>query len=160
MNYDPKEEGITHINIYSKAQSPLGRYMSNFDRCHIEISLGYFASIEGLIFYLGSFDERLRTLSGANAKAAGNIMDRGIRLPEDVFRRFIIEAMEHKVDANNHLKHLLETCDLPFTHYYVYGNKKVTVQGWDWQIEEWDKIRKRLREAYNERIRQKAATGP
>lgn len=146
MNYDPKEEGITHINIYSKAQSPLGRYMSNFDRCHIEISIGQFASIEGLIYYLGSFDERLRTVSGANAKAAGKLFDRQIRLPQDVFRRFIVEAMEHKVDANNHLKSLLKTCNLPFTHYYVYGTKKVEVKGWDWQIDEWNRIRKQLQE--------------
>jgi hypothetical protein len=151
MYFDPKEEGITHINIYSKAQSPLGRYMSNFDRCHITISIGDFASIEGLIFYLGSFNEKLRDVSGANAKALGNIVDRNIRLPEDVFRRFVVEAMEHKVDANGHLRHLLETCDLPFTHYYVYGNKKVEVQGWDWQVQEWDKIRKRLREDYEQR---------
>lgn len=145
MNFDPKEEGITHINIYSKAQSPLGRYLSNFDRCHINTALGEFASIEGLIYYMGSFDERMRDVSGLNAKSIGEVVDRKIRLPEDVFKRIIVEAMWNKVHANDHLKSLLKDCTLPLTHYYVYGNKIVHVPKWDWQVDEWNNIRKQLR---------------
>ncbi len=145
MQFDPKEEGITHINIYSKAQSPLGRYLSNFDRCWVTTSLGEFASIEGLIYFMGSFDERLRTVSGLNAKSIGEVCDRQIRLPEDIFKRIIVEAMWNKVHANDHLKALLKECELPLTHYYVYVNKIVHVPKWNWQIEEWNKIRKQLR---------------
>ena len=152
MYFDPNEEGITHINIYSKAQSPLGRYLSNFYRMPIKISLGSFMSVEGLIYYLGSFDESLRTLSGATAKATGKILDRNIRLPEDIFKKFIIEAMFYKVETCNELKSLLINCDLPLTHYYTFGNKKLEVKGWDWQIEQWNKIRKNLKDTYGRQV--------
>ena len=144
MLLDPNEEGLTHINIYSKAQSPLGRYMSNFDKCWIETSIGQFASIEGLIFFLGSFDDRLRNLAGYDAKALGEKVDRKIRLPEDVFKRLVVEAMQAKVDGNDHLRQLLKECKLPFTHYYHYGTKVIYIPKWDWQVQEWDKIRKNL----------------
>lgn len=142
MSYNPHDEGITHINIYSKAQSPLGRSLSNFEKCSINTSIGKFESIEGLIFYLGCFDDRLRNISGFTAKALGEQIDRGIRLPEDVFRRLIVEAMCVKADKYRiSIKHSI----LPFTHYYHYGTKIIQLPKWGWQVEEWEKIRTRIK---------------
>lgn len=144
MNYDPNEEGITHINIYSKAQSPLGRILSNFDRRSLQTSIGYFQSVEGLIFYLGSFDDRLRTVAGYTAKTLGEQLDRGIRLPDDVFKRLVVEAMECKANKKE-VVHLLRNSTLPFTHYYHYGTKIIQLPKWAWQVEEWEKIRTRIK---------------
>lgn len=144
MRIDPKEEGLTHINIYSKAQSPLGRILSNFDRRSLTTSIGHFQSVEGLIFYLGSFDNQLRHASGYTAKSLGEELDRGIRLPEDVFRRLVVEAMESKA-LKKEVKPLLRDSTLPFTHYYHYGTKIVHIPKWEWQVAEWENIRTRIK---------------
>jgi hypothetical protein len=146
MQFDPREEGITHINIYSKSNSTIGRVLSNWIPCTIETSIGEFRSIEGLIYYLGSFVEQLRGMVGYDAKKFGEKCDRGIRLPEDIFRRIIIEGMESKLEHINRniLKEFINS-DLPLTHYYCYDGKVVEIPKWQWQVEEWEKIRKRLR---------------
>lgn len=142
MLFNPKEEGLTHINIYSKAQSSLGRSLSNFERCDIVTSIGKFQSIEGLIYFLGSFDNRLRTVSGLNAKSIGKVLDRKIRLPDDVFKQLVIEAMMVKADK---YRISIKQSTLPFTHYYCYGNKIVDIPKWDWQVKEWETIRDKIK---------------
>jgi hypothetical protein len=139
------EDGIDHINIYSKGHTLLGRALSNWDECHIEISIGFFRTIEGLIFYLGSFDERLRHCTGFEAKKLGEKVDRKIRLPEDVFKRFIIAAMYRKVENDDGLRSALINSDLPFDHYYNFSGKIIRPTKWMWQVEEWEKIRKNLK---------------
>jgi hypothetical protein len=145
VRYDPREDGITHINIYSKAQTPLGRALSNWTPCTIETSIGQFRSIEGLIFFLGSFDDRLREVVGFEAKQLGEELDRGIRLPEDVFKKIVKEGMASKI---NHLtpefRKQFKYSKLPFTHYYTYGNKVINIPKWQWQVEEWENLRQRL----------------
>lgn len=143
--FNPEDDGITHINIYSKGKTELGRKLSNWSHTYIETSIGGFDSIEGLIFYLGSFDERLRKLSGYNAKKLGEELDRGIRLPEDVFRRLVVEAMKRKVEADNQLETFLKRSTLPLTHYYCYGGKVINISKWQWQIDEWEKIRQQYK---------------
>jgi len=145
MKYDPREDGITHINIYSKAQTTLGRALSNWTPCIINTSIGQFRSIEGLIFYLGSFDERLRDVFGFKAKQLGEQLDRGIRLPEDIFRRIITEGMYSKIEhLPPEFQKQFKFSKLPFTHYYTYGNKVIDVPKWEWQIKVWEKIREEL----------------
>lgn len=145
------QDGEDYINIYSKAQTPLGRGLSNWDQCNIRISIGYFKTIEGLIFYLGSFDESFRKFSGYEAKFAGDKLDRGIRLPEDIFRGFIFDAMCAKIDKDSSLRNLLiESGDLPLVHYYNYNDNKIFVPKWDWQVEKWTSIRQTLQEEANE----------
>lgn len=142
--FDPAEDGITHINIYSRSLTKLGRLLSNWDKCHIETSIGKFYCIEGLIFFLGSFDDRFRKTYGFEAKKLGEELDRGIRLPEDVFKRLIVEAMNKKVWSNDELRSLLKNSTLPLTHYYTYGKKVINIPKWQWQVDEWEKIRKEL----------------
>lgn len=142
--FDPKEDGITHINVYSKSNTLLGRFLSNFYRSEINTLLGKFQSIEGLIYYMGSFDDKLRTLSGHQAKDAGRLADRNIRLPDDIFKKIIKDAMWKKLASNPPMLKILKNSTLPLTHYYVYGNKIIYVTNWDWIIGEWEQIRKDL----------------
>ena len=144
MLFDPNDEGITHINIYSKSNTNLGKMLSNWYRQHMQLSIGEFWSIEGLIFFLGSFDEKLRELSGFEAKHQGNQLDRDIRLPEDIFKGFIKEAMHEKLYDNYKFKKELMESHLPLTHYYRYGNKVIEITKWQWQVEEWNKLRKAI----------------
>ena len=38
--YKPKDDGITHINIYSQGKTQLGRFLSNFEPSPIETEDG------------------------------------------------------------------------------------------------------------------------
>ncbi len=145
MLMKPREDGITHINIYSKAQTPLGRGLSNWDYCPIETSMGKFLCIEGLIFFMGSFYSEFRDMTGYNAKKNGDKLDRGIRIPEEIFREKIIEAMWAKLYRSKPLLNLLKESTLPLVHYYNYSGKMVFAPKWDWQIQEWEKIRQELK---------------
>lgn len=139
------EDGIDFINIYSKGKTKIGRELSNFSLYRIPTIYGVFYSIEGLIFYMGSHDEKLKTLYGFEAKKYGESVDKGFRLNEDKFRTIIVDAMNFKWKSLNYKmkKELIEGKykDLPLVHFYEYGGKRIAVPKWDWQIKEWEKIR-------------------
>lgn len=141
---NPENDGIDHINIYSRGATELGRVLSNWHESKITTSIGYFNTIEGLIFYLSSFNDSLRSMIGFMAKTKGPTLDRGIRLPEDIFRRLIIEAMEIK-SSQPKIRNLLINSELPLKHYYTYYGKVRLAPKWDWQISEWERIRKELK---------------
>jgi hypothetical protein len=143
------KDGVDFINIYSKGKTDLGKYLTNWATQDIQISIGKFKSIEGLIFFLGSFDNELRSLSGFNAKKRGEELDRGIRLPEDVFRGYIKEAMRDVAKQLAITPGIIRTTaykvtdhNLPLVHYYEYGDKRVVPKKWLWQIEAWEQILK------------------
>ena len=146
--YDPKEDGITHINIYSKGQTDLGRLLSNFAFTPFKHPHhGKFNSIEGFWFWLGSKPsfqrESLRILSGAPAKSLGQRLER-VKFEEDCFRSEIREAIACKTYQHHKIYKALKESNLPFTHYYVYGNKKVSA-GFEWLIDMWEERREILK---------------
>ncbi len=72
MTFISEEDGITHINIYSKGKTELGRLMSNFALSPFSVPQhGEFKSIEGYWYWLSTGDESLRDLYGYEAKKAG-----------------------------------------------------------------------------------------
>jgi hypothetical protein len=145
MQFDPREDGITHINIYSRANTSLGKALSNWTPCTIKTSIGEFRSIEGLIFFMGSFDDRLRKAVGFEAKQLGEKLDRGIRLPDDIFKKIIIEGMKSKlIYLDKKLFEEFFMSKLPLTHYYRYDTKVIEIPKWQWQVEEWEKIRREV----------------
>lgn len=120
---NPLEDGITHINIYSKGETEVGRMLSNFYHSpFIHPVYGKFASIEGFWYWLktGKKIKTLKTLYGANAKKVG-------RQHEDVhidrFDDHIKIALACKMAYNPDI--VLKVCqsDLPFEHYYYYGER-------------------------------------
>lgn len=138
-------DGVDFINIYSKGDTKLGRFLSNWSRTHMELSIGHFNSIEGLIFYLGSFDDSLRSLYGYEAKKKGETCDKGVRLPEDIFRRIIVEGMKSKILESEYLEEFKEST-LPFVHYYEYSGRRIVPTKWLWQIEAWEQLRERYKD--------------
>lgn len=145
---DPNEDGITHINVYSKGRTIVGRLLSNF--AHTPFThpkYGKFHSVEGFIYWLGSRDDALREMYEFRAKEYGKIADKNIRLSEQEFKQTVIEAIRCKVSQNTRVRFYLsiELANLPFLHYYVYGKKIITVPQWDWILDEYTKIRKELR---------------
>jgi hypothetical protein len=147
--WNPKEDGITHINIFSRGNTQLGRFMSNFAYCEhggINTEDGNFRSIEGYWSWLGTHNEMYRTLYGYQAKS-NNKMEKPFNLPEDEFRRKIKAAIRIKLDNHPTYRQQLAKSTLPFSHYYYFGNidnPVVRDAGYMWLVEYWEELRKEL----------------
>lgn len=138
LDFKPEEDGITHINVWSRAKTPLGRALSNFAHTPFDHpDYGHFSSVEGFWYWLstGSTNNQFRSLFGFRAKEIGRLVRReldangGIPVVED-FRAQIKKALLCKIEQNPQLQQALKESDLPLTHYYVWGeapNIKVTV---------------------------------
>lgn len=122
----PDLDGITHINIYSKGKTELGKLLSNFSYSPIKTEDGWFASVEGYWYWLLSDHndkECLRELWGFNAKAKGRELRSSNNSNEDWFKNKIKKAIEIKINNDKNLQDLLIRNNLPFDHYYVYETK-------------------------------------
>lgn len=129
--YYPLEDGITHLNLYSKANTELGRFCSNFAKCTIETEDGHFDSIEGYWSWLSISEEnenreKFRHLFGIQAKKYKDSLykegDPG-RFDES-FQEKIHKAIHLKFQtplAQKYLNQYKEMLKLPICHYYYYG---------------------------------------
>lgn len=136
---DPSLDGVTHINIYSKASTKLGRALSNFAPLGFELpDDGRFESVEGYWYWLGTgckYD-KLRTLSGYEAKKYGRRFERVV---VEGFEEKIKVALRCKLETHLGLKKAFTESVLPFKHYYYYGQadnaKVVNVENCDWIVD-------------------------
>src|SRR5690606_38009971 len=74
---NPELDGVDHINIWTRAKTPLGRMLSNLSPLHlIHPKYGRFDTAEGLWYYLstGKIYEQLRDLNGFEAKKLGRTL--------------------------------------------------------------------------------------
>lgn len=141
---DPTQDGIDHINVYSRANTALGRWMSNFACQPFTIRGKSFQSIEGFWYWMMTGDPRLQHLSGFKAKELGKSLPLhkdGATSDSDRFRRLIEEAIRIKANGNPKMLAQLRATNLPFEHYYVYGDKVVDA-GYKWILNIWNNIRK------------------
>lgn len=137
------QDGITHINIYSKGETSLGRYLSNFSKTPFVCEEGKFESIEGYWYWLGTRDDRLRKLSGYSAKQLGKSLPRMVDV--DNFESKIKKAIVCKLKNNPYiLKGLIES-ELPFAHYYMFGSYRKDA-GFDWLVEFFEELRMKAKE--------------
>lgn len=154
---DYNKDGIDHINIYSKAKTPLGRFLSNFAYADIETEDGDFNSVEGYWYWLlcndtaGQDKEPLRSLFGFDAKNLGRklIERHGSKFAEEQqvdndhdFQRKIKGAIRFKIDNNPKYKEELVNCTLPFEHYYVFYGKTKEPTSHRWVIDYLDEVRR------------------
>lgn len=133
IDYDPSEDGITHINVYSKGKTELGRLLSNFGHTPFKHpDYGYFSSVEAFWYWLslGKQHDNLRSLYGYQAKKEGGTLrealeKQGNKKPEiKGFKAEIKKAILCKIEQNDRLSSLLKNSTLPLTHYYVWGDEK------------------------------------
>lgn len=131
--WNPEEDGLTHINIYSKGATPLGRWLTNFAESPFTHPVhGQFKSIEGFWYWLktGKKHDTLRTLHGWQAK------EQGKKYPSEEcenFEQIIKTAIRAKLIANPQMLGALIQSSLPLAHYYVYGGKPVHA-GYEWIV--------------------------
>lgn len=138
---DPEKDGITHINVYSKGRTELGRLLTNFAYTPFECEDGHFDSVEGYWYWLGCGDDRLRYLYGFKAKKLG----RELRAPDwqedPEFKVKICRAIEIKIETHRDIFELMKTSELPFVHYYVSKTGITEVPQGKWIMEALENIR-------------------
>lgn len=130
-----KFDGISHINVYSKGKTELGRWLSNFTKSPINTEDGSFNSIEGYWYWLSSKDDHLRQLSGFSAKEYGRKIGANDWLEDEEFFIKIKKAIKIKLETFPEQKKKFKESTLPFTHYYLYGDKVVNVPKAKWIID-------------------------
>lgn len=133
--WNPSEDGITHINIYSKGATDLGRWLTNF--AHVPFThptYGEFNSIEALWYYAstGFQHEDLRSLSGFRAKEVGKKIPK-VEIDSSEFASIIKAGIRAKLIANPKMLGALIDTTVPLAHYYVYGGKAVHA-GYEWIV--------------------------
>lgn len=143
---DPAFDGITHIDIYSQGKTWLGVELSNFAHRPITLSeYGSFASIEGLHYWLGRKDERLRHLYGYKAKELGRSLPVLKKWHPDKFQSIICEGLTAKLEGHPDIMQALIQSTLPLTHYYAkyFGSKLVVTEpaGNDFILAHFESIR-------------------
>lgn len=142
MIYNPKNDGIDHINVYSKGQTNLGRTLSNFAFSPFRIPfMGKFRSIEGFWYWCGTKNEKLRELYGFEAKKVGRSLFKVANWPD---KRLLKIAYKAKLKSHPILKQRLKEESLPFVHYYIYGDKVVVPKEFTWTADLWNEIRLEL----------------
>ena len=120
---DPTQDGVTHINVYSKGKTLLGKFLSNMQPYEFtHPAYGKFSSIEGFWHWLstGKVNEKFRTLHGFEALSLGRSL---LRVPMEGFEEEIKVAIRAKIDNHPMLKLLLIQNKLPLTHYFVFADK-------------------------------------
>ena len=121
---DPSLDGVTHINVYSRAKTELGVALTNMSNHGINIpEIGYFCNLEGYWWWrsTGCMYPVFKTLNAFEARKKGKTLK---RVPTDDFEEKIKEALTIKVRSSKWIQDELHNPNnaLPLTHYYVYGN--------------------------------------
>ena len=132
---NPKEDGVTHINIYSKGATELGRWLSNFAKVDIQTEDGPFRSIEGYWYWLSCKDNQLRLLYGYKAKEYGRSVGAKDWLDDREFKDKICRALVIKLERMPLDFKNLWLSSLPLTHYYTYGDKVIIPKDGQWLID-------------------------
>ena len=167
--FEPKNDGVDHINIYSKGKTELGKLLTNFAHTPFDCDYGHFESVEGFWYWLKTLlldtnwskeqkvkIEILRSAYGYEAKKLGReLLSKNIDESDKIsidenFKSDILKAIRCKLNQNKHIKMMLARSNLPFAHYYFYGkedNPKIyELPEYHWQIEYFEKVRTYLKE--------------
>lgn len=147
---NPENDGVTHINVYSRGRTVLGKLLSNFAEVIIDSpEYGRVHSIEGLWYYLitGEKHPELLSMSGWEAKKHGRNFSRNFTISKEEFRDKICSAITLKVMSSKRIYDLMKDSDfLPFTHYYVNDGNVRTPPNNEWILEHLEKLRKDIRD--------------
>ncbi len=145
--YISDEDGVTHVNIYSKGKTDLGRFLSNFAYAPIMVQNRTYNSLEAYWYCISLptsvSTESLRFRDGYKAKEDGkSLIEKYGKgdLSEEEFRQKMKFAMSVKIRTYPRYLTMLRANELPLAHYYVYGGKSVDA-GYSWIVDEWTRIR-------------------
>lgn len=160
---NPNNDGIDHINVYSKGKTELGRLLSNFAHTPFNYTeYGNFESVEGFWYYYltGCKHEKLKYLYGYEAKKYGQTLISDKKKITNLNKEIILGAIRQKIRQNKYIIKELIISNLPFKHYYVYGNTILDLPQYNWIIDELEAIRCYYKSAYNKFKNEKTTNKP
>ncbi len=132
--YQPKDDGITHINTWTKGKTVLGRQLSNLATLgFMHPKHGYFRCMEAAWYFFstGGTDNSYKELTGFEAKKKGRNSN---RVYADNFQDLIKECHRLRIEQNPILKTQFLRNKLPLAHYFCYGEKLIQDKH-QWQTE-------------------------
>lgn len=120
---DPTMDGVTHINVGTKGQLPIGKALGNMADVRIYIpDHGWFKCLEGYWWYASTGFQYpvFKSMNGFEARKKGKTLE---RVPHPQFEDWIKEALTIKLRDNQWILDELINPNhaLPLCHYYVYG---------------------------------------
>lgn len=125
MELTPLDDGDTHINVYSKGKTQLGRWLTNPSSLGFtHPNFGPFDTAEGLHFFLktGMLDYEYARLSGFEARKKGKAEHR-LYIHNPQFDQLMRIGWVCKITQNPELYYLVMDNELPLAHYYYYGRE-------------------------------------
>lgn len=156
MEFEPIEDGITHINVFSKSKSKLGRMLSNFARTPITTPTDKFITVESWWYWMKmkSINESCLVPLFTDEQII-EIKEKVGKDAKDYFRAlYKIDSSEYsptkeqlklvyqlKLEQHPDIKELLLQNTLPLTHYYMMFDKKVSADSTLWTALLWDEIK-------------------
>lgn len=123
VSYKPSEEGKTHINVFHKSRTELGRILNSAAKTPFKTeSDGFFNSLEGYRFWLltGKKHNNLRMLYSASAVSVGAKLPL-VPITDEEYQQKLIEGLHAKVEQTPHLKRNLQRLRIPIVHYETFG---------------------------------------
>lgn len=124
-------DGVDHINAYSKSECELGRMLSNFYHYELNIDGIIFNSLEAYWYYLLTDDDSIAFMSGNEAKQYGKSLTR-IKEVDEEFKNKFKSALEIKIETVPDLKNMLVKSTQPILHYYVTESGKRLSTNHEW----------------------------
>jgi hypothetical protein len=146
--WNPAEDGITHLNVYSRAKTDEGKWASNFQYApFIHPMLGRFHSIEGLWYWLSVSPDnpkrdQLMYVHGAEAKKLGRELRGQDWVYSPAFEKLICQGIRAKYATYPEKLEAFRKTTLPLAHYYVMMGKPKYVTDGEWILQELDAIRR------------------
>lgn len=138
---NPDEDGVTHINIYSKGKTRLGIALTNMAAISFTHPVyGEFATLEGFWWFLatGMKDDAYKTLNGMESRTRGQKAE--ILHLSDFNERFT-EAIHLRLQQNPRLLAAVKNNKLPYKHYYNYSGKiHDRTERHQWQLDVYESI--------------------
>lgn len=149
---DPRQDGITHINVYTKGVTELGRLLTNLAHTPFVVDDHQWQSVEGW-WYWQAFrgtdyevyaKNELSKLYGFKAKSMGKQLQEYYQVCSNIhpdFKSEIIRGIRAKLRQNKHILRLLARSELPLIHYYYYGDpasnpKVINKSEHQWQLDD------------------------
>ena len=168
IQFNPEDDGITHINIWFQGKTELGRMLSHFyELPFTHPFFGDFKTMEGLWRYIQNKDttpeeaergiekDKLRHMSGIAAKNFGKSLTwRKV----ECFIEIIAAANFYKIKQSPKLMRMFTDSTLPFVMYYVriatgdaegQGGTVVPLTKYKWLVKSFEDNRKLMQ--YGER---------
>ena len=157
MDFLPENDGLDHINVYSKSRSKLGRMLSNFAHTPITINEIRFESVESWWYWkkMNNINNsslfplfiqfqllKIRTLVGKYAKAYFRENYKEDSKQFNPSRQELKETYLQKLIEHPEIKKILIENTLPIDHYYMMFDKKISAESTMWTAKLWEEIKK------------------